>query len=252
MAEMIQRAGRAVRNQDMRGLFLEMYEPWVLEHSLDGDEPDASDPDKPYAGTLKKNSSKQDRTGCAALRFAQSAKCLREFLANYLNDCSPTALSHTTMWCCDRHDDPTFDLSDFFLGDLYTGNTDTEKPPATKRKRKTLRPKEEREILLAKLTSWRSQAHASDTYRSRPVTWLCDDDGLELLSKTDPDNLRSVEALINLLGETEEWGQECGIQIFNVISRFDGGPGCCTDSPSLQIGPPLKRARVPVSSVFVA
>ncbi|KAG9310628.1 hypothetical protein JVU11DRAFT_9196 [Chiua virens] len=94
--EAAQRAGRAVRDQGLRGLYLEMVEPWALNSeltSVEGDE-QSSDPDRPYAGTVKKTSSKQDRTGYASLRFVQSETCLREFFAKYLNDRSPEGCSY--------------------------------------------------------------------------------------------------------------------------------------------------------------
>jgi hypothetical protein len=63
-----------------------MVEMWALEVELTDEHDDHHDPDKPYAAILKKNSSKKDRTGCAALRYAQSTTCLREFFAKYLDD----------------------------------------------------------------------------------------------------------------------------------------------------------------------
>ncbi|KAF9219319.1 hypothetical protein BS17DRAFT_717772, partial [Gyrodon lividus] len=86
MAEMLQRAGRAARDQSLTGLFLIMAEPWAFGTSLDDKPFDRMDPDKPYAGTVKKSSSKQERTGCAALHLIQSTTCLRQFFALYLND----------------------------------------------------------------------------------------------------------------------------------------------------------------------
>jgi hypothetical protein len=131
---MVQRAGRAVRDPGLNGLYLAMIEPWALESSLGEDDQDTDgptdDPDRPWAGTVKKNSSKQDRTGLAALRFAQSEVCLRQFLGEYLDDQSPggdsghsdgnsiltklIASLYTAPWCCDRHEN-TFDLSFFFM-----------------------------------------------------------------------------------------------------------------------------------------
>ncbi|KAF9234844.1 P-loop containing nucleoside triphosphate hydrolase protein, partial [Melanogaster broomeanus] len=105
VAETVQRAGRAVRDPGLNGLYLAMVEPWVLElpASLGDDDSDANDPDRPWAGAVKKNSSKQDRTGLAAIGFIQSRTCLRQYLAKYLDDQSPGALLYTALWCCDRH-----------------------------------------------------------------------------------------------------------------------------------------------------
>ncbi|KAF8834573.1 hypothetical protein BDN67DRAFT_873768, partial [Paxillus ammoniavirescens] len=120
MAETAQRAGCAVCDPGLHGLYLAMLEPWTLELNLVDNDRDMMDPDRPYVGMVKKNSSKQDRTGCAALRFAQSQSCLHKFLAEYLDDQLPEALLYTVPWCCDRHEDSGFDLSTFFHGKIYT------------------------------------------------------------------------------------------------------------------------------------
>jgi hypothetical protein len=97
-------------------------------------------------------------------------------------------------------------------------------PPTVvaKRKRTKLREKELRKLLLAKLKKWRTDAHLNDPLQSVwPITWLCDDNSLEILSKTNPDNLRTVDNIVQLLDETEEWGKDCGQQILKVIAQFD-------------------------------
>jgi hypothetical protein len=86
---MIQRAGRAARDPDTHGLFLEMVDPWVLQHEVQVDERTSTDPDRPSAGVITKTSSKQDRTGCASIRFARSTTCRRSFLMEYLDDQEP-------------------------------------------------------------------------------------------------------------------------------------------------------------------
>jgi hypothetical protein len=51
LTELIQRAGRAVRDPEMQGIFLIMYEPWVLEVKLEDCDVDAEDdPDGPWNG----------------------------------------------------------------------------------------------------------------------------------------------------------------------------------------------------------
>ena len=87
---MIQRAGRAARNSSMQGLFLMIVEPWVFGLQLDDNVLDSSNPDRPIISTIKKNLSKQERTGRAAIQFVQSKTCLREFLAMYLDDQTPS------------------------------------------------------------------------------------------------------------------------------------------------------------------
>lgn len=89
MTEMIQRAGRAVRDPDSTGLFLAMVEMWAFELELQVDARDIADPDKPYAGMVKKNSPKQDRTSIASLQFVQSHTCLHKVIAEYLGKISP-------------------------------------------------------------------------------------------------------------------------------------------------------------------
>jgi hypothetical protein len=90
MSEAGQRGGRAARDDEICGLFLMMVEPWGLELELTEEHDDVNDPDKPYVEVVKKNSSKQDRTGCATLRYIQSKMCLREFYAKYLHDETPS------------------------------------------------------------------------------------------------------------------------------------------------------------------
>lgn len=96
MAETAQRAGRAVCDPGLNGLYLAMVEPWALDLSLDG--VNTTDPDRPYAGVVKKNSSKRDRTSIASLQFAQSQSCLREFFARYLGDKSQEG--QYSPYCC--------------------------------------------------------------------------------------------------------------------------------------------------------
>ena len=87
---MVQPAGRAARDSSTHGLFLVMVKPWAFELQLEQNKLDTGNPDKPNVGTIKKNSTKQERTGCAAIQFVQSKTCLREFLATYLNDQTPS------------------------------------------------------------------------------------------------------------------------------------------------------------------
>lgn len=101
MSEAAQRGGRAVRDGYLCGLFLIMVETWALEAELTEEQIMSNDPDIPYSGTLKKNSSKKDRTGCAALRYVQSATCLREFYAKYLGDQTPTGNVFCSLECRD-------------------------------------------------------------------------------------------------------------------------------------------------------
>ncbi|KAF8834599.1 hypothetical protein BDN67DRAFT_985204 [Paxillus ammoniavirescens] len=73
--------------------WLRWCKPWALESSLGKDDQDTDDPtdnhNRPWTGRVKKNSSKQDHTGLAALQFAQLEVCLWQFLGEYLDDQLP-------------------------------------------------------------------------------------------------------------------------------------------------------------------
>ena len=97
MAELAQRAGRAACNPNSHGLFLLMVEPFALDLPLDT--LNRADPDKPYAGSLRKNLSKQDQTSMTSIQYAQSKTCLCKFFMRYLRDTSPQgniSLEHPT------------------------------------------------------------------------------------------------------------------------------------------------------------
>ncbi|KAH0826952.1 hypothetical protein J3R83DRAFT_4610 [Lanmaoa asiatica] len=212
----------------MLGLFVVMYEPWVLDVKLDTLHLDAEDPDRPYAETVKTNSSKHNRTGFAMIQLIQSTTCLREFFNEYLDDHTSSAQHYSTRWCCDRHPGSDFKLATFFLGEIYTSqlSSEAEAPAATKHKRVQYRAREDRPNLLDTLEAWRCEAHIQDPYRSvRPITWICDDDELDLLSKTHPSKIGSAQDIVDLLQETAEWGIEFGQQLFDVIDQFDRARG---------------------------
>ncbi|KAF8452791.1 P-loop containing nucleoside triphosphate hydrolase protein [Boletus edulis BED1] len=223
MAEAAQRAGRAVRDPGLHGLYLAMVEPWALGLTLAEDQQSASDPDRPYAGMVKKNASKQDRTSYASLRFAQSQTCLRKFFAEYLDDRSLEALSYTALWCCDRHGHNDFKLQTFVHGEPYTGNSQVPAPGTTaKRKRNQLRVAAERQQLLDTLKAWRKRTHDNDPYRGVwPIEQLIDNNGLELLTKTHPTVIMSPSDLTTLLQESEAWEGNYGTEIFAIIQQFD-------------------------------
>jgi hypothetical protein len=41
------------------------------------------------------------------------------------------------------------------------------------------------------------------------------------LSKTHPTTILVVKNIIDLLGQTEEWGEEIGSQLYALIKKFD-------------------------------
>lgn len=80
----------------------------------------------------------------------------------------------------------------------------------------------ERQPLLDILILWQEQAHAEDPYRGVwPITRLLNKGGLELLSRTHPDDITSSSDLVALLDESDEWGTEYGIKIFTIITQFN-------------------------------
>ncbi|KAH0833811.1 hypothetical protein J3R83DRAFT_10963 [Lanmaoa asiatica] len=141
MAKLAQCAGRAARDSNSLGLFLMMVEPWVLNLQLDvTNRP--TDPDQPYAESLKKNPSKQEHTSIASLEYGRLETCLREVFATYLGDKSLEALRFTGLWCCDRHKATSFDIATFFHSkpsDSTMSYDSSEQRPPTKRKRNQMR-----------------------------------------------------------------------------------------------------------------
>ena len=130
----------------------------------------------------------------------------------------------STQWYCDRHPGSDFKLATFFLGEIYTASAQLseEALTATKRKRTQHRAIEDRPGLLDTLVAWRNDVHTQDHYQSiRPLTRICGDDGLDLLSKTHPSQIRSVQDIVELLQETAAWGSRYGQQLFHVIHQFD-------------------------------
>jgi hypothetical protein len=91
-----------------------------------------------------------------------------------------------------------------------------------KRKRTQLREKDLRKPLFDRLHHWRAETHSSHALRAVwPITWLCSDDNLELLSKTSPDNVKTIDNVCQLLEETEEWARIWGLQILRLITQYD-------------------------------
>ena len=91
----LQRGGRAYRNSSKVATFVNFYEPWVNEISLDEyGNGDLLDPDRPRT-VLKVTSKKVDRapySGVKLIKCKEQSECVREFYANYLGDKLPTGL----------------------------------------------------------------------------------------------------------------------------------------------------------------
>ena len=135
----------------------------------------------------------------------------------------PIANDFSVRWCCDRHGDSNFHLSTFFPGRIYTGQLDDEPKTSTKRKHTQYRVKEDRAGLVNVLLTWRNNIHSMDRYRSvHPITWICDDNELQLLSKTHPSNIQNTKDVFNLLERmAPEWENDYAQQIIDVIKHFD-------------------------------
>ncbi|KAL0568131.1 hypothetical protein V5O48_013860 [Marasmius crinis-equi] len=121
IAEALQRGGRVVRCSVKTGLFLILYEEWVLGLDLSAffEEPkgvDANDPDRPRQ-PLTDKSNRQDRVPYSMASLIHDGSiCLRKFFADYLHDKCPSAMSFNGSYCCHRHDG--FDLQNWIPGPI--------------------------------------------------------------------------------------------------------------------------------------
>lgn len=80
----------------------------------------------------------------------------------------------------------------------------------------------EREPLQQCLQQWRSQVHLCNPLRAfAPASFILDDKVVLTLSKTRVDKLVSLSDLQNVLDETEEWIEEFGVQVLDIIRKFD-------------------------------
>ncbi|KAL0057159.1 hypothetical protein AAF712_016207 [Marasmius tenuissimus] len=92
--EALQRGGRVVRGSGKIGLFLILYEEWVLEVDLseffeEHKGLDSSDPDRPRRALTDK-STRYDRAPYSLVKLVQDdSLCLRKYFAEYLGDNSP-------------------------------------------------------------------------------------------------------------------------------------------------------------------
>jgi hypothetical protein len=92
MVDVLQRAGRALRNSNEDALFIIFYEPWVNDISLDEyNEGNIDDPDRPR-GPLKTRSQRRERTPYSCLKLVKSTTCLRAEFASYLGDQSSAGM----------------------------------------------------------------------------------------------------------------------------------------------------------------
>ena len=76
--------------------------------------------------------------------------------------------------------------------------------------------------LLCHLQMWCSEAHLLDPLRAiQPLSFICDNKSLVRLSILHTDKVTCVLDLVWALDETEEWAEEWGRQILDVIQTFD-------------------------------
>lgn len=93
--EMVQRLGRGGCGEPVReAFFVMMIEPWVLDLDVDSldEKLELDDPDRPFATSDKKTPTKRECVGIAAVRLVHSPVCLREQLADNLQDDSPNGM----------------------------------------------------------------------------------------------------------------------------------------------------------------
>ncbi|KAJ7208369.1 P-loop containing nucleoside triphosphate hydrolase protein [Mycena pura] len=252
----IQRGGRAGRRGQI-SVYLVMAEPWAFTASIDAADPDSADPDRPISGQLVKNSRKPERTGLAMVLYVRTVLCLRKTIAQYLADGTRDALQVSTAWCCDRPhpENPSlcFDKRDFFPGRfiyqesngaIYAGDTDEQdrlhlNPPKTKKRKAKGPPNRkivDRADLQARLRDWLWSAHANDALRGvRPASFILDGKGIKVLSAVHPDRMHSVSQVVSALDETQEWGQEWGDKVLEVISAYDAELAKLVPQPAVPV-----------------
>ncbi|KAL0063541.1 hypothetical protein AAF712_009546 [Marasmius tenuissimus] len=224
--EGLQRAGRVVRASEKTGLFLILYEAWVVEIDLDeftvdhmGVDP--KDPDRPRKA-LSDKSTRQERVPRSFTKLIQDGeKCLREFFAEYLNDKSTSALDFNGSHCCHRHNN-RFNLQQLVPGSIWTSQTSEAEQPTRPppKKYNKYRPTVERPLLDEKLRFWRRIASRNDTL-CRPEYHILGDEHIVEVARALPSKIQTPEALKMLLEETDEWRDEWGQEILNIVTAFD-------------------------------
>ena len=84
------------------------------------------------------------------------------------------------------------------------------------------RPVKERGPLQAALHTWRSHAHQADPLRAvRQIFWILSDAAIELIAKTLPTKVSTVDQLADLLDVDKDWASEWGSQVLQQINVFD-------------------------------
>lgn len=135
----------------------------------------------------------------------------------------PIAIHFTNHFCCSKHDDDGFHLTDFFPGKFLT---DTDSFIFIKQEVNASRPKyrpiKEREPLKVALYAWRSRAHQNDPLRGiRQISWILSDSEIEMICKTPKACLTNVEQLKSRLDASSDWVEEWAQKVVDEIHAFD-------------------------------
>lgn len=131
------------------------------------------------------------------------------------------ALDFCTEFCCSHHSDVVFDIqvATFLPSPLFQLGT----PTATKRKAGAVyRPLPEREVLDRNVIQWLKSASENDPLRGvRTMYDILSIPARRKLVSAASGSVRSCEAIISLLEETPEWGEEWAASLLEVIKNFD-------------------------------
>ncbi|KAJ3766263.1 P-loop containing nucleoside triphosphate hydrolase protein [Lentinula raphanica] len=200
-----QRAGRVVRREGRQGLFLILYEAWVLEIDLsEYDNQWASDPDWPCK-RLTDNSNRRERAPFSMVHMIQLKECQRHSYASYLGD--QHELSFAGEYCCDSTShEKEFSLQDYLPGKL------------------TSEPCNAEMILVIALKHWHRAEHHKDSLRAAYREWfILDDKDLELIARLHPEEMSSIDDLYNSMHCTrlEEWKERWGIRLYDFLREFN-------------------------------
>ncbi|KAK1223963.1 hypothetical protein PQX77_013151 [Marasmius sp. AFHP31] len=224
--EALQRGGRVVRSSGKIGLFLILYEEWVLDIDLseffeEHKGLESSDPDRPRR-PLTDKSTRYDRAPYSMVNLIQDDPlCLRKFFAEYLGDISPTALSfaHT---CCHRHEG--FDLQKWVPGPVGFDSQEERAQNAvvaqTRSRNHYRSPITDRDVLDKRLRLWRNAAAMNDE-ALRPEYYILSNKAIVEVARALPSKLRSTQDLQALLEESDSWKDEWAQSILDIVAQFD-------------------------------
>ncbi|KAA1470544.1 P-loop containing nucleoside triphosphate hydrolase protein [Dentipellis sp. KUC8613] len=207
MEDVLQRFGRNVRNQNVHGLSLLIYEPWASHPSA-------------------KPTSKEVRTSDSIKKYATSDRCRRAYIADFSADDSLDSLEHTAPFCCDNCQDlgatQFFDLQTFFPSPLLLD------APSTSPKRKAaILPKAKYRLTWQRshftdvLQQWLcSDVCNSEALDGMPSSFILSNVSIARLSRIHPSELNSASALTDILSETAEWEALFAESLFGEIVKF--------------------------------